>query len=301
MRNVQFFIILSVLLAGSMDAQEFRVISAKGEVQFFMDAPDNAKKVNPGQKLNAKGKLILESGESIRILCKDKPHHITSIGTHDLWPLYESSNKKSMSYTSRFWNFVVEGLKSSDSPDDLKAYHASNLSVSGGIKGYSASSCSNKEAQWSCPISGNIRNLVVSIVTENMEADSLVLFRGESRVALYNGDMDEVDLAPHVNPASEEVFKLKMYSKDCMISKELRIKDYSDVALDQRLESISGWEDASDMDKRWMRATVLEMKGYQSEAYLIYQDLMKEDPNNELVSRLFNLFLVRNNLTPISN
>lgn len=301
MMNVRFLTILLLAFTVSLQAQEFRVISAKGHVQFLLEGTEQTQKVIPGQKLNAKGKLILEEGESIRILCKDKPHHITSPGVHDLWPLYEATNKKSMSYTSRFWNFVVDGLKSSDSPDDLKAYHASNLSVSGGIKGYSTSRCTRQEASWLSPITGKIRTLVVPIQTENIEADSFVLYRGETKLTSYNGSISEIDLEPYAKRTTDEFFKLKLYSKDCNLVKEVSIKDYSDEEVTQRLESISGWEDASELDKKWMRATVLEMKGFHSEAYGIYQNLLKEDPNNELVSRLFNLFLVRNNLAPISN
>ena len=119
----QFILIVIIVftqLNVSAQDDQFRVISCTGNITHNFN--DEVVRVLSGAKIKPEGKLILGDGSRVKLICKDRPYTIHEKGEYDLVKIYSGSANQSMSFTGKFWNFIMDGLRKSDSKSDLKAY-----------------------------------------------------------------------------------------------------------------------------------------------------------------------------------
>jgi hypothetical protein len=260
-------------------------------------------KVVSGAKIKPEGKLILEDGSRVKLICKDRPYTIHEEGEYDLVQIYSGSANQSMSFTGKFWNFIMDGLRKSDSKSDLKAYHKKYSTVSGGIKGYSSK---NGEIKLTNPYSGKITHCNLQI--EWADTSSVKRNGADYTISILNADDRFVVFKKEVNGTG---YLLKenecnmILGNNYYIRVENACKSFDEISLEyvqmdtakvnRRLSSLLDYDKSSPIEKQWMRATVLEMEGYVIDADAIYKNLLSENQNDGFVNKLYNLFLTRNN------
>lgn len=71
--------------------------------------------------------------------------------------------------------------------------------------------------------------------------------------------------------------------------------DPADENIQSNLDNLKDFHLADDKEKRWMRATILEMEGYQYEAQRTFEQLLHDFPEDGHIRHLYALFLTRQN------
>ena len=287
-------------MAFSISAQEaeFRVISSQGAVKHKTKDGKVIENILPGAKLAAEGTLIVEDSAEVKIICRDKPQVINKAGMYDLEELFSKTAKKSMSFTGRFWKFIMEGLTKSDSKDDIKKYHQNYMSVSGGVKGYTTS---DNGLRIQSPFSGKIvsGNFVTSWESKQAGPYSVQLYSANERELLFEANTDETMFSLsadqfQMTPGYDYYLKVQS-SEGAYDELLLQMVIMNEERISRRLNSLVDYETADDTEKQWMRAVVLEMEGFQNEAHSIYKELMANSPDDGFLRKNYLLFLTRNN------
>lgn len=298
---VKFCFLLSLsLLSVSLFAQgaQFRVISSQGEVKHQTKDGEIVEDIIAGSKLEAVGTLILEENAVVKIICRDKPQIINQAGMYDLEELFSKTAKKSMSFTGRFWKFIMDGLTNSDSKDDIKKYHKNYMSVSGGIKGYTSTDSGLRIAS---PYAGKIisSDFSVSWESEKEGPYSIYLFTASEREQLFSSEteMTQIDFSSsdyELTPGYD--YYLRIQSADGSYDEILlQMVTMDEERINRRLNSLVDYEAADELEKKWMLAIVLEMEGFQNESSRIYQELIEMSPEDGFIKKNYLLFLARNN------
>lgn len=298
-----FFTALLVLLQVIVKAQDdqFRVISCSGKITHV--TKDKEVKVVSGAKIKPEGVLILDSNSKVKLICKDKPYTIHEKGEYDLVEIYTGSANQSMTFTGKFWNFIMDGLRKSDSKTDLKAYHKKYTTVSGGIKGYASK---NGDIKLSNPYAGKITHCDLQVEWKDSRAkneksnvytisvlnadDKFAVFKKEVDNSAYHLQQDECNMILGYN------YYIRVEDNGGSFDEVLLEYVQMDTSkVNRRLNSLLDYEYSSEKEKKWMRATVLEMEGYVIEADTIYKELLSKNKDDGFVNKLYNLFLTRNN------
>lgn len=285
--------VFSVAIGNAQD-NFFRVITCKGEV-YHIDESDNKSIVVPGSKIEASGKLVLNEGSMIKIISKDRPQKLQSEGTYDLKELYYSGDVNSMSFTGKFWNYLMEGLQKSDSKDDLKKY--GNQLAAGGIKGYNKSS--NQGIEIVSPIYGKITSTPLQFEWKTEDE-----YTGKYSLVIYDSQKTEIykqetsNISAQISHQdlqfSQGTYFWKVTGKD--ISTQLipfQFDPLSEDKIAKKLNRISDYVEGDELEKSWITAVVFEMEGYDYNAGLKYKDLVEAYPNHLLFKRLYALHLVK--------
>lgn len=276
--------------------EEFRVISCSGQAEHYHQSDTSSTVIIPGNKILPQGTLVIKENCQIKLISNDKPLVIDEPGEYDLEALYQGSISQSMSFTGKFWKFVVDGLKQSDSKKDIKKYHQNYLAVSGGIKGYSEE---NDLIQINSPLTGKITPSDLKITWTSDIEDvfwiEILNAKDRSLVARVNTTGRDAMINAKTLESGKDYY-IKVLTQDT-ISSEVKV---SCITLDEenynmKLESLVDYNTADALEKEWMKAVVLEIIEYPTEASIIYEQLLKEDQDNILIKKLYTLFLTRNN------
>ena len=294
--SIAFCLFMTVHLV-AQDA-EFRVISSQGDVKHKTKDGEIVENILAGSKLAAEGTLIVEDSSEVKIICRDKPHFINQAGMYDLEELFSKTAKKSMSFTGRFWKFIMEGLTKSDSKDDIKKYHQNYMSVSGGVKGYTTN---DNGLIIHAPFAGKIisSNLEMAWDSEQEGPYSIQLYSASERELLFQAESNETEFRFssdlfELTPGYDYYLKIQT-SEGGYDEIFLQMVNMNEERISRRLNSLVDYESATDSEKQWMRAVVLEMEGFQNEANSIYQTLIKNAPEDGFLHKNYLLFLTRNN------
>ncbi len=280
-----------------LNAQEaqFRIISCRGDVKVRL--PDAKElKIYPGDKLQPEGVLLVGQNGYLKLICRDKPHYFDEEGEFKLSELYTSSMQQSMSFTGKFWSFIMEGLKNSDSKEDLVSYHKNYMSVSGGVKGYSngndkiriisplAGKLSNEgyKVEWS---SNNGNPYTISVEDAKTREEIFQVQTSNSKYSINKGDIDWQEGSSYFLKVSD--------SDGNQAEISFKFQSIQESKIQAKLESLIDYKDSGDLEKKWMRAVVLEMQDYRHEAELTYQGLLSDFPEDKLVKKMYNSFLAR--------
>ena len=286
---VGFFLLLIAL---NIDAQDafFQVITCRGTV-VYEGVEGKEKEVVPGAKIPAEGNLKLGQESMVKIICKDRPQKLQTPGTYDLSELYYSSDKKSMSFTGKFWNYLMKGLQSSDSKAEIKKY--GYQSAAGGIKGFS--SIANSEVEINSPVVGKVSRLPILFDWEG-EACQFLMFDEKNEIVLdkviegseYELLKAHLDIVPGLY-----YWQIKCGDKTSpIIPFEYQPLEVSKI--ESKLSRITDYVEGEDMEKSWIRAVVYEMEDYTYEAGQMYQSLLENYPDDLLIKKLYIMYLAKN-------
>ena len=276
------FLFLAILNVSIGQKAYFRVITVKGDVMHLTENGQSS--IVPGTKLPIEGKLRIADGAMIKVITNDRSTKLQTPGEYSLEELHLSSNKKSMSFTGKFWKYLTDGLKNSDSKKELKAY--GEKLVAGGIKGYSKSS---DQINTTSPIFGKVYSRLLSFEWEDKTGVTFIL-KNESGEIVHSKkvkgpeftlDMKKLNLGfghyswlVESSKKKSEMLHFEFVSAHHIDNKLVRIKDY-----------VEGNED----EKLWIKAIVLEMDGYYYDSNKILETLVENDPNNLFYNKLIAL------------
>lgn len=291
------FLLLAQLVVYGQSSQ-FRVISCTGDVTHKMASSED-RKIVPGASIKPQGSLILGDNSSIKIICSDKPQVLSEAGEYDLSQLYDDGTSKSMSFTGKFWNFIMDGLKKSDSEDDLLEYHKEYMSVTGGVKGYSPA---ESALNFISPLSGNLESSIVELKWNDPKNSGIYnitvrVEEGDKQVLTVNlkRPVYTIDLSKYGVSEGQQVFLSVSHELAYQNELSLIYKPINQKKIDRKLSSLIDYEKGSDKEKAWMQATIYEMEGYNTKASNMYEDLVKLYPEDGYIQKLNHLFLVRTN------
>lgn len=296
MRNLFLLFFFVSTLASAQD-QVFRVISCSGDVNVMVKDSSQSTKLYSGQLLTAQGILNIGENSSVKIISKDKPIILDQKGQYDLESLYSQSNKMSMSFTGKFWQFIMDGLKGSDSKKNMKNYYKDYMAVSGAVKGYVDS---ERRLAISEPYSGIITEEILHVEWH---------YEGEpTQFHVFIEDKTDSDTVYHIKTMdtsldllidqelldNEKQYYLKVVNSDGIYDAiDVSWSKVDEEKVSKRLKSIVGYEEASPNEKEWMRAVVLEMEGYNQQSYKSLQQLLNQNPDDLHLKKLLATFLIR--------
>ena len=286
-------IILSVLLSFNALSQNdyFTVITIKGNVQHESKEGDLSQVV-PGAKISVEGKLHLEDKSMIKIISGKRPQKLQTKGIYDLQELYFSDDKKSMSFTGKFWKYLTEGLEKTDTKENLRAY-GSKL-VAGGIKGYNSTATS--EIPLLSPIVGDIAIGDLTFKwqpTDKSKSSTLIIKTATGDVlAEETTSASELTLNMSELGAKAGQYHWSVTNSD-KISSIVNFNYVPSPDISTRLSRITDYVEGDASEKQWIEAVVLDMEGRHYEASLILQALIAKKPNQLLYKKLYALNQVR--------
>lgn len=292
----QFLIILTLLFCiFNANAQEahFQVITCKGLV-VYENSDGSTKEVVPGTKIQAEGSLTLSENSMVKIISKDRPQKLQAPGTYDLAELYFSSDKKSMSFTGKFWNYLMKGLNKSDSKSEIKKY--GKQSAAGGVKGFN--SVRESEVKITSPVVGKVSGLPIAFEWEGeksvfkiFDTKNQVVF--ESAVSLPKIEIEESDI--QLTPGTY-YWQVSSGGKTSPII-PFEYQPVENSQIESQLSRITDYVEGDELEKSWIRAVVYEMEGYNYEAGQMYKALIDAHPEDLLIRKLYIMYLAKNGNT----
>lgn len=296
LKFVSLFVMLSTFLF-SQDPQ-FRVISCSGDIQHVVN--DQKSQVSPGNKISPEGTLVLKEEAKIKLICKDTPYTIEKPGEYKLDELYNGSVQKSMSFTGKFWNFIMDGLKKSDSDKELKQYQKEYLSVQGGVKGYAEGST----WQLITPIQGKVssNNIILKWKKESRnEGIKVSILSKDDYYKVCDIDAEDTQIQFSASDCNlvlgNSYYIVFEDASEKRVEYEMSYVEIDQDKIERRLNSLIDFNKADEREREWMKAVIFEMESFNYEANLIYKKLISEFPNDGFIRKMHLLFLIRNNIS----
>lgn len=297
------FLFVSLLLSSLIIAQDdptIIVLSIKGNVKYSGVTGTEDVALIPGASIPIEGDIFLDDDAKVRIIVNQKSVLLTS-GRYKMEDIYNANTKKSMSFSSRFWKFVMDGMGSASDRKDLNKYHREYMQVHGGIKGFTSQDSSIillspsggkvgvDSVQFSWKTKPSIPYGTLVVLNNNRE---------EKYRAKQSGDhvwlsLSEIGLELDQN----YIWKIESEKDGAVIFAEtdFLLVPSSSQDLISKLEYVTEYKEGSDMEKMWMEAVMFEMEGYFYDAESRYQYLLEQDKENLLVQKSYALFLSRKN------
>lgn len=294
MKQFLFSLVFLLSFFGAM-AQDafFQVITCKGTVIYENDQ-GVSKEVVPGTKIEAKGSLTVSENSMVKIICKDRPQKLQTPGTYDLSELYFSSDKKSMSFTGKFWNYLMKGLYSSDSKAEISKY--GNQSAAGGIKGFS--SIASSEVKILSPVVGKVSSLPIEFEWEGENSNFRILDSKNQVVlekTMKNPKLKVTNADIKLYPGTY-YWQVKNGEKTSPII-PFEYQPIENSKIESKLERITDYVEGDELEKSWIRAVVYEMEDYNYEAGKMYLSLINAHPDDLLIRKLYIMYLAKNGKT----
>ena len=264
---IVFFFCMSIVA----DAQDFIVISCNGHVHHVMAGDSIPHKIRAGDKIRANGKLLLDKGASVKLICNERPQTFSEVEEVNLDDVFAEVSSQSISFTGRFWNFIVDGLKSSDSDKDLKEYHNEYLNVKGGIKGYS----DNKAViSIKHPFGGIVTRTEMPVTWSSKNRDGLftisVLDKSDRKVIYENKTKrrnHDILLSEIGLKRNDTQFYLRVSDDDCNFSEiDFQYSILDNETIERKLNSIIEYQSAEEKENfgcellSWKCKVILSMQ-----------------------------------------
>lgn len=298
----KFLLLLLLGLSIGLSAQEtsLKVTDVHGQVTYQSTKLSAPQRIWPGGKLPVTGLINVPEGAMINLLDGSTLHRLKNKGVYDLEKFHSANGKQSMSFSTRFWNFLNEGLKSADSDRDLERYHQGFMAVSGGVKGFGPG---DQGIHLLAPLPGNVgtqrvvfrwaRDRHQGVYQFNLiDADSgKGVFRSEVPDTMISVDLAQLGLAQDKTYR----WQVKAVGKDLQAELSFRLTGPADDMVQRSLDLLKDYPLADEKEARWMKATVLEMEQYNYEAQTEFERMLQEYPDDGYVRQLYALFLTRQN------
>lgn len=293
--HIGFLLLFTSVVGQSQNSIEIIIMSSKGEAYY---SPEDGKEnipIIPGLRLPIKGSLFLNEEARVRILSQSRSKLLNGPGRYAMNDLISKKVIKSMSFTSRFWNFVIEGMGSKEDKKDLVKYHRDYMEIHGGVKGYISTSefCTLLN-----PIGGKIASDDMIFTWDCLDSMSLITFRmmDESRKVLYEHQTQDQSLEISMSDIGGNVGETYIWLIDNGVNQtesSIEYKPHKNAEILEKLLYVEDYMGASDSEKSWMKAVVLEMENYPYEADKIYQEVLLSDGDNYFIKDHYAMFLSR--------
>ncbi len=300
---------LNIFYLGICEAQspQFKVLytnSSSGIV--FEQQGQSQKRVFPGLTLPSTGSMVFEAGKWADLMYNGKKKRLQGPASYDMAQLANSmKSEKKSTFLSRFWKFVNNSVSPSDNTSQLEKYHKEYLTnARAGISGFGDAKYAIKIPLYFSELIADahlkfywdsipVRNGYIFEITSR-ETEQ-VIFKAITKSNTLSLNLDELNLDP------SEVYEWMV--KAVKPAGELAVSPISyfsfvpnEVAdLIQEIKTDDDYQDLEDYEKDMFLLYNLEEEGAYHTAYLTYQKLINENPDNKLNQQLFASFLARMN------
>lgn len=294
--------IFSIILLTSLGiyAQEtapsvITVLSSQGEVSYSPKDGETDQSIIPGVRLPPEGSIFLDEEARVRIVVQSRSLLLNGPGRYNLEDMISSKTVKSMSFTSRFWNFVMEGMGSTEDKRDLVKYHRDYMKIHGGIKGYAAA---NERIKLLNPIGGRIASEEVHFQWqyENESAPLTFQLMDAARKIIIERPVSGGTTHVQLNDIGVDLGATYYWSiTDGEVASETMIEyvPHKQSEILEKLLYLEDYIDADGSEKSWMKAVILEMENYPYEADKIYRQLLADDKENQFLKESYAMLLSR--------
>ena len=290
------FLLVALTLPGQVDQSEkIVVLSCKGTVKYTETENNKEVDVLPGIFLPRSGSIFIDDGAKVRLIIKDQSQLFKGPGRYDLEEVYRGISKKTMSFSSRFWNFVMEGMGNTDDKKDLIKYHKHYMNVHGGLKGFAPVASG---IQLINPLGGFIGQdkIVFEWKTPTDETGvTFELFDSKGNVLLQKKVKENhiaVDLEQDIK-TNDNFYAWRISSDSSTMNAQFEHTDSFPKSIADKLSYLEAYGEADQDEKEWMKAVILEMEEYYYEAGEIYKNLIAADESNQFLKRSYALLLSR--------
>lgn len=295
-----------MLLGGVLAAQDkVTVLTVNGHVNYFSPSANLGKRVLPGQLLPTLGVLRCDEGAMAMLLYKGQRHPVKNREELNLSELLKKETPKNrMGYLGRFLNFIGSSVNNTEDNDKLERYHQRYMKSVGGVRGFAQQNAAIKTFDYlSGPLGGEVvafkwvtdekvSSYVFEITKKGEEELFLVAHTRSNQLALDLGQLNFV-------PGEVYLWRASAKAKD---GREISTVDvpfsFEAEALAKLLSSPRLQKMKKAVEEGEQDLVVLQMledNGFQYAARSKYESLLRADPNNGLIRRLYAAFLVRNN------
>ncbi len=317
--KINILITLSLLFLSSLViAQEnpVMVISSKGKIVYFPPPPATPINLLPGMKIDAEGLVRLEEGTQIRLLNHGHTFHFKEKGDFDLGLLIAKKKNKTIGFATKFWGFINEGLINADSVKSLDEYHQEFMSSIGAVRGFATSNSaiqanyltsenigpSEATFRWSgtLPEDAVYQFSIYHTDTEQMvyhalckkpfvqiDFKNIFFFPGSTYYwqvrVLSHKESEDSNIQPYLPEIKSEKVNFQFIENTKKI-------------VSKKISRIEGYAEADEKTQQWMEAIILEQEHFYYDAFIIYENLYKKNPDDLLIKKLFSTFLIRQNL-----
>lgn len=304
METKMFSLLILMLSTLGLIAQDatFRVTDVHGMVTYQETKLSTAQRVWPGGKLPVYGWINVPEGAAVNLLDNSTMHRLKDKGSYDLEKFFNTRKEQSLSFTNRFWNYVNNGLRSADSERDLEKYHQNFMAISGGVKGYGPG---DQGLILLAPLPGKIGVERVEFRWERQAHPGVYTFTlidAASSEKVYHAEVADSVLSVNLvqlGLQKQQTYRWIVAAIGSGSGKKAELDfvftDPADDDIQRNLDNLKDFHLADDKEKRWMRATILEMEGYQYEAQRTFEQLLHDFPDDGHIRHLYALFLTRQN------
>ncbi|MEZ5031806.1 MAG: hypothetical protein R2787_10435 [Saprospiraceae bacterium] len=293
-----FLAVFFMSLGLSAQDATIKVTDVHGLVTYQASKLAAPQRVWPGGKLPVSGWINVPEGATIHLLDGSTLHRLKNKGTYDLEKFHNANGKQSMSFSTRFWNFLNEGLKSADTDRDLERYHQGYMAVSGGVKGFGPG---DQGIHLLAPLPGNVgaQRVVFRWARDTHRGVyQFILIDADSGKGVFRSEVPDtmisVDLA-QLGLAQDKTYRwqVKAVGQDLQAELSFRWTGPADETVQRSLDLLKDYPLADEKEARWMKATVLEMEEYNYEAQTEFENMLLDYPDDGYVRQLYALFLTR--------
>ncbi len=308
-----FAVFVFLLIGFSLKAQQSTVIvvSVKGQIEYSKDNSIAKERLIPGDKIANSGTIFLPKEAKVDLLYNGKLTSFEKEGTYNLNSVFgKKDNSSNLGFARRFWNFISEGLYSSDDKDALNEYGEQILAVEGGVQGFSLE---ESTTQIIMPADGKIGIDIVTFQWHRSKNSPAFyhfnIYHSEKETLVFKAITRDTSITLDFSQLvflSEESYDWFVEEEGEEIEdgeqtkSELKTFQYipnANETIIRKAEKVSDYKKAGNFEKKWMEAVVMEQEDFIYDAYCRYNDLRTQEPDNLLVKKLFATFLVRQNLT----
>ncbi|MCB0524210.1 MAG: hypothetical protein H6576_04975 [Lewinellaceae bacterium] len=299
-------ILLQLLLMAPMAlwSQTYMTVTyTKGKVHYYAPQQKNPTSIYPGLSLSSEGKIQCEPDSKVKLLCKGKIYEYTDSKLHSLDEIArQANNSSSLSFIGRFWNFLTGSMDGTEDATHLQQHHEKSMeSLRAGIKGYGSKEF---EIQANLMYEGKLSNEEVTFMWSpdmdtpfcfqlSRQADDEVIMVAWTKENYLS--LKLADLTLSSGEAYEWQIITSKTDPKAPHSRKMQFvydPEAAAKALSQ-LKAQSAYESASKTEQTLMELYTFETNSFYYDAYLGYQQLIGENPDDVLVKRAYAAFLAR--------
>lgn len=309
MRNLLLLLFFSWCCASALPAQmpAFVILDTNtSDGATYSQEGGNERRVFGGMALKAPGRLRLMAGARATVVFEARRIELEGPAMYDLERLAEEiRNQNSATFLDRFWAFISNAIKDTETPDKVERYHRRYLSnARAGVSGFGSQSYAIKSPLY---LSGRLTAPGVRFHWDSVAGATGYVFElwemGAGQPILSACTRNEqltLSLEELNLPTSQLAFwKVRTIGADSTAqhSRQHRFR-YAPAALEAfeaELEADGDYQSMTEAERVLYRLYELEEEGFFQAARQAYAQLVQQHPRSELYTHLYTGFLVRMN------
>ncbi len=299
------FFLLTIHLLYPQDASFMILNTSADDGIIYSDKGEDKQPVFSGTNLPAKGQLLLKEGTWVNVLFEGQKKRLTGPQVFNLPALAQkikSENKSS--FFSRFWVFLSNAVSRTNTNSNLEEYHQEFMNARAAVEGFGA-----RKYEIGTPF---YLSEVIGVDQLAFKWDSIATLKGTYTFSIQSREEVPIlkattlnnqltlDLSElHLNQGEVYEWKVTAIKPDSTYAYSASMPfSYEPETVDAFIAKVKRHDNYQDFEDQEQQLFVLHELGRQSfryDAYHYYTELLRENPDNLLIKKLFAAFLAENN------